>query len=270
MKILLFSGSHPRHLYVHQKIIDHGYDCRAIIMEREDLIPEINENDSTLNEIDINNFRYHFKERLRIENSYFGELDPLNVYKSVKSLYCKKTELNSKKTIKFIQDYDPEICIVFGSGILNNELIENLPEDTINMHLGLSPNYRGSATLFWPFYNLEPQFAGVTFHKVSNRVDAGGILHQVTPKMEHGDGIHRLSSKAVIDASDELIKLIEFRLNHDWKYIKQKSTGKLFLSSDFKPHHLRVIYNLYNNNLVDEYLNNNLPQKKPELIKILS
>ena len=239
-------------------------------MERENIIPNIDKYDTTFEETDINNFEFHFKERYRIESDYFGDLDPSIVYKTVQSIYCKKNQLNSEKIIKFVQEYNADVCIVFGSGILKNELLEVLPVDTINMHLGLSPNYKGSATLFWPFYNLEPQFAGVTFHKVSNRVDAGDILHQVTPKMEYGDGIHHLSSKAVIKASEELIKLIEFRSKNQWQYIKQKGSGKLYLSSDFKPHHLRVIYNLYNNNIVDEFLNKNLLQKKPELINILS
>ena len=33
----------------------------------------------------------------------------------------------------------------------------------INVHLGLSPYYKGSATNFWPFVNNELQFLGVTF-----------------------------------------------------------------------------------------------------------
>ena len=56
--------------------------------------------------------------------------------------------------------------------------------------------------------------------------------------------------------------------NKEIKYFNQKSTGKIWLKSDFQPHHLRVIYNLYNNNIVDEFLNNNLGDKtrKPKLI----
>ena len=37
---------------------------------------------------------------------------------------------------------------------------------TINIHLGLSPWYRGSATLFWPSYNLEPRKTELLFIKL--------------------------------------------------------------------------------------------------------
>ena len=40
MKILLISGSHPRHLYVHQKILSCYKDCSAIVMKRESVLPE--------------------------------------------------------------------------------------------------------------------------------------------------------------------------------------------------------------------------------------
>ena len=135
------------------------------------------------------------------------------------------------------------------------------------MHLGLSPFYKGSATLFWPFYFLEPQFAGVTFHKISKKVDAGDILHQCTPSLEYGDKIHTVSAKAVIEGTDSLLKLIKIRKNNiKWNFYPQKRTGKLFLSKDFQPHHLRLIYNLYQNKIVDKFLSNELSKKIPDLI----
>ena len=41
MKILLISGSHSRHLFVHKKIIDLGFKTKAIVMNRENIIPSI-------------------------------------------------------------------------------------------------------------------------------------------------------------------------------------------------------------------------------------
>ena len=40
------------------------------------------------------------------------------------------------------------------------------------------------------------------------------------------------------------------------KAFKQKGTGKNFLESDFKPEHLRVIYDQFNDQMVDEFLQN--------------
>ena len=268
MKILLFSGTHSRHLFLHKKIINSGNECRSIIMEREKIIPKLNNESTKVQSIDRDNYKFHFDERYRVEKEFYGELDFKEVFSEMKSLYCTKDELNSSKSIEFIKEFNPDISIVFGSGIISKLLIDLLPNDTINVHLGLSPMYKGSATLFWPFYNLEPQFAGVTFHKITAKVDAGDILHQSVPKMEYGDGIHELSAKAVVKASDELINLIERKKSKGWEYVKQRNSGKLYLTSDFKPHHLRVIYNLFNNNIVDEYLDKKLSMTEPELVKI--
>jgi len=51
------------------------------------------------------------------------------------------------------------------------------------------------------------------------------------------------------------------------KYVPQKSAGKLFLSSDWKPEHLRVIYQLFDNDIVGRYLDSDLPHVEPQLVR---
>ena len=95
------------------------------------------------------------------------------------------------------------------------------PSDKINIHLGLSPWYKGSATLYWPFYHLQPQFCGVTFHQITRQADAGEIIHQCVPVLEKGDKIHDVGVKCVIQAKTDLVKIISY-----WK--------KKFLKVKFK------------------------------------
>ena len=40
MRVLLISGDHPRHLFVQKTFIESGLECKAIVMQRENLIPE--------------------------------------------------------------------------------------------------------------------------------------------------------------------------------------------------------------------------------------
>jgi hypothetical protein len=52
----------------------------------------------------------------------------------------------------------------------------------------------------------------------------------------------------------------------NWKLFKQKpEAGKNFLESNFQPQHLRMIYQVYNNNVVDAYLDGKISQKEPNL-----
>ena len=264
MKVLLISGDHPRHLYVQEAFLQNGIVCKAIVMQREDLIPSPPANTSNH---DKNNFIKHFENRYNIEKKTYGQLRPENVFLDIEVLYITPSELNSKKSSEFTENFNPDIAFIFGPDIIKTPLYAALPRISINLHLGLSPWYKGSATLFWPFYFLEPQFTGVTFHQIIQKADAGSILHQSVPSISVGDGIHDVGANAVKKAKNDLYNLIDLLLKDKWVLRDQKSTGKLFLIKDFKPIHLRVIYDLFKDKIVDAYLNGELGQKKPQLIK---
>ena len=51
-----------------------------------------------------------------------------------------------------------------------------------------------------------------------------------------------------------------------WHFKEQKQSGKLFLTSDFQPYHLNVIYKLFKNQIVQRYLDGELSKKPPSLV----
>ena len=59
MKVLIFAGTHPRHLFFHKAVVDTGVDYFAVIMKREDLIPIVPKN---ILEQDARNFERHFND----------------------------------------------------------------------------------------------------------------------------------------------------------------------------------------------------------------
>ena len=86
--------------------------------------------------------------------------------------------------------------------------------------------------------------------------------------MQPQDGIHDVACKTVVKSSVDIIKLLEiFELNKLWSAYSQKGTGKNFLANDFKPEHLRVIYNLFNDDMVKYYLDGKLECKIPKPVK---
>lgn len=266
MKVLLFSGSHPRHLYLHQKIVENFEICGAVVYKREEILPSPPED---IPEQDKKNFIRHFNDRLEAEKKYFGEREYQNVYKDIPNIVCQNpSELNSEKTAEFIKEQSPDICIIFGTLLIKDPVYSVLPSDKLNIHLGLSPWYKGSATLFWPFYELKPHHAGVTIHQIVDKPDAGAIIHQCVPKLEKNDGIHDVGCKAVIKASEDLKKILEYRRNNSFQETIQKTQGRLYLSRDFKPEHLRVIYDLYDNKIVNKFLAGDLQSPPPKLIEM--
>jgi methionyl-tRNA formyltransferase len=263
LKIIIFSGSHARHLFVQQAVINSGADCAAVVMQRE----SIPSTPSGVTDHDKRNFEEHFRVRKIVESRYFGDLLPQAVFSRVPVFYCDPTGLNSVEVAKFVKSFAPDLAFIFGTDLIKDPVLSSLPRDRINLHLGLSPWYRGSATLFWPFYFLQPQFAGATFHQIIPEADAGQILHQLVPSLARGDGIHDVAAKTVLASRTALERILERWLIKGLRpFRSQMSSGRLFRVRDFQPAHLRIIYDLFDNRIVDAYLDGALEQTVPSLV----
>lgn len=261
VRICWIGGSHPRHLYYLNKIHSEFAVEGIIIENREHMIPQPPEG---INEHDRDNFIRHFEARENSEQHYFGTQNVPD---------CRKLEVtdktvNSLESVDFVQSIQPDLVLIFGAGLIKEPLFSALPHYTINFHLGISPRYRGAATLFWPFYFMEPAYAGSTFHHIVDTPDAGDVIHQVTPKLDPKDGIHDVACKTVVESAEDALKLLEiFQQQRTWNTHKQQSTGKNFLNSDFKPEHLRVNYDLFGDQMAEKYLDGRLKSKVPWLFR---
>lgn len=263
-KILLICGSHNRHLYVAERLLQEGRLAALVIENREDFLPQP---DETLSQRDKENFILHFAERDRAENKFFGNVVPENLFKSVPVLHVQLEELNSAKTIEFIKLHSANMLLTYGVHKVSDEIIQCHKGRSFNIHGGLSPWYRGNTTLFWPFYFLKPNWAGMTIHELTQKLDGGDILHHSVPELEYGDKMHEVACKAVIKAADDICKIMEAVDNGmELTCYPQKKSGKLFLSIDWTPQMLRVIYELFEDKIVDLYLDGELERDEPELV----
>lgn len=261
MKLMWIGGSHPRHLYYINQVRQAFPLAGAVLEKREHLIPSPPEG---VDPVDRDNFVRHFQDRAEAEAAYFGNQQP----PSENVLEVSEQDLNSEATAGFVESIGPDVVLVFGCGLIKGPLYEVLPRHTVNLHLGLSPRYRGAATLFWPFYFLEPPYAGTTFHYIVAEPDAGDVIHQVVPELRREDGIHDVACRAVQASASEAVGLLRvFEREGGWTVHRQQATGKNFLASDFKPEHLRMIYNVYDNNMVAHFLDGKLRSKTPKLFR---
>ena len=256
MRIVLIGGTHPRHLYYHNAIAGNMSleVMGALLEQREHMIPQPPEGTSNR---DAALFRRHFKARDAKEWEYFGYQSKPNTDIRLTS----QDELLMTDNAHWIINKKPDLILVFGCHMLYGLFQDICP--TINLHLGLSPRYRGSATLFWPFYFLEPNYAGCTFHQIVDEPDAGEIVHQCRPELKRGDTIHDVQCRAVVKATADMLELL--KTFDTWEYKHQRNTGKCFLGADFIPQHLRMIYEVYDDNLVDAYLDGELSGREPYL-----
>jgi methionyl-tRNA formyltransferase len=152
--------------------------------------------------------------------------------------------------------------------ILSPAVLDAVTGARWNIHGGLSPWYRGAITHFWPSYMLEPQLTGMTVHELTAKIDGGAIVHQSVADLVSGDGIHDLACRAVLSVSRELPELLErASAGTISPPTPQKTSGKLWLGSDWRPEHLRLIYDLYENRVVDRYLAGQFEKRSPPLVR---
>tara|TARA_B110000116_G_C16794303_1_gene565679 strand:- start:1341 stop:2132 length:792 start_codon:yes stop_codon:yes gene_type:complete len=263
MKILLIIGDHPRHSFFAKHIIDRYPVSGVVIEKRENISPS--SNNISINDKD--NYIKHFKNRKFFEKKYFGTNIILTKSRTIE---VENIEKEKNKVIHFIDIAKPDLVFLFGVSVLKPEILNALPVNVINLHAGLAPYYKGSACNFWPFYFLAPNYAGYTFHFAINKVDSGEVIHHSIPKLKYSQTIHEVSCEGLKTATKDVSLIIDTFIKN--KYIpssKISQQGKFFLNKDFHAHHLRIVYDIFQDNIVNYYLDNKDIFNEPKLIKLL-
>ena len=103
---------------------------------------------------------------------------------------------------------DSDMYVVFGSSFIKGWLLDFLVgKGAINLHMGLSPYYRGAYCNFWALYDGRPNYVGGTIHLLSKGLDSGPILFHSVPNYD-GEDFFSYSMKSVLATQDDLISSI--------------------------------------------------------------
>ena len=268
MKVVMICGSHPRHLHVVRKVAETGCLAGVVLMKRENMILDIPEGmDPLLTDL----YKHHFELRLQMEEKYFNTFDCDALIESLDHLIIEPEELNGPKVEDYLRRLDCDWMISYGPNLIRPNILEIVHDKAINLHGGLSPYYKGAATMFWPFYFLEPNYVGTTLHYITQKIDGGSIVHQTVPELKHGDCMHEVACKAIIAAADELKELL-IRMNNGEQFEgeEQRKNGKLFLEREWRPEHLRLVYETYGDKIVDLYLDGKINRNnEPKLVRAI-
>src|SRR5437660_4737766 len=84
---------------------------------------------------------------------------------------------NSGTGLQLLQSLAPDVITVYGTNVIKASVIALPRLGILNMHTGISPEYRGSDTVFWPLYDERPEWIGVTVHLLDEGIDSGPILY---------------------------------------------------------------------------------------------
>ena len=122
-------------------------------------------------------------------------------------------EINTDKGEAFIQSLSPDVLFTVQAPLLK-EAIFRIPKlAAINTHYGIAPQYRGNYTLFWAMYFQDYDHIGGCFHYINKAVDRGGILAEVRPRIEMGDGEETIKINTALLLAKTAPKVLEIIQN---------------------------------------------------------
>jgi len=103
---------------------------------------------------------------------------------------------------------ESDLVVVFGSSYIKGWLADALiAKNAVNLHMGISPQYRGSACNFWALFDNNPHLVGATIHRLAKSLDSGSVIQHVRPKFIDQNLFH-FSMQAVAACHNALAALI--------------------------------------------------------------
>lgn len=95
--------------------------------------------------------------------------------------------VNDNEVISRIEQLSPDIIVVNGTRIISERILNSTDKPFINMHMGITPKYRGVHGAYWAAVNNDYENCGVTIHMVSTGIDTGDVICQKTIQVTQKD-----------------------------------------------------------------------------------
>lgn len=247
-RMAIITGNHTRHRYFSNRLVK-KFEVLCVVSEQKRPLP-VSEKENE-NEV----IKKHFADRALKEATYFAGNERFTLAED-KVLIVPFGESNSRTVFDFVTGHDPELVIIYGCSIIKPPLLTFYDKKMINMHLGLSPYYRGAGTNFWPLVNNEPECVGATIHLPTLEVDAGAILGQIRPDLTITDTCHDIGCKTIISGTDAMVKCIGLYCDKGIEPVPQTPGGKVYRNKDFNAEVVLRMWRNFENNMIGGYLEN--------------
>lgn len=196
----------------------------------------------------------HLESRTQSEKDFFTTFTETSKDLSA-PIFIPKGEINNEIYIKKIINQNPDLIIAYGCSLIKEPLLIAFPNRFLNVHLGISPYYRGSGTNYWPLVNSEPEFVGATFMYIDSGIDTGDIIHQIRARVIWGDTPSSIGNRLIMDIVPVYAEII--RNIDSIPKMPQPQTPtdeKVYRQKDYSEESVEKLYDKFKNGLVEKYL----------------
>ncbi|MCP4251676.1 MAG: hypothetical protein GY778_31965 [bacterium] len=255
MRIGILTSNDTRHRYV-VNALRAELDVSAVCYQDTGYVPA----DTAADAIDERTaaiVAHHFDERRRQEQAYFGhDADAVVDSPTCGVRWVDTKTLNTPATLVFLQSCGVEAVAVYGTGLIKSLLLEAYGDRMINLHLGLSPYYRGTATNFYPLLNDEPEYVGATIHLIDRGIDSGAIVHHARPEITADDQPHTVGCTAIQAGVIKLVQALRELSAGRLVTVPQwpVTNPRLYLRKDYHPSQVVELYRMIEQGLFPRYV----------------
>ena len=251
-RIVILTGSELRHLFFCRFLASsEGIQVINTYCEGlEKTLRTLVDKDATVKDVRIR----HLLAREQAEKDFFG----LFVEKTPdlsKPIHLQKEEINTSKYTQAIIDSNPDLIIAYGCSIIREPLLSAFNGRFLNVHLGLSPYYRGTGTNYWPLVNGEPEYVGATFMYINAGVDTGEIIHQIRAKYCWGDSPSQIGNRLIVEMSRIFRSIV---VNFDslarMPHLLVPANEKVYKNKDYSEESVSTLYKNFEGGLIERYL----------------
>lgn len=255
MKIGLLTSVDVRHRYFAQAMAER-FDVVAVGYEKTGYNPAATDG-LDLSESELRIIAGHFAERERQEINYFGhDSEFLSPSAGRRVLSIEPGQLNQSATLSQFPSDRLDVLVVYGTNLIRAPLLTAWAGRIVNLHLGLSPYYRGTATNFYPLLNEEPEYVGATIHLIDAGIDSGPILRHARPEIVADDAPHTIGCKAILAGIEAMIEVLS-----DWEQGRiepvpqwKPAQAKLYLRKDYHPRQVVELYRKLEGGMIPRYV----------------
>lgn len=206
------------------------------------------------NSADEGDISRHFAARDRSEAACFAEDAALRLPAGTARHVIDPTGCNDPAEVARMRGLSPDVVLVFGTGILRAGLVAAFPGRMLNLHLGLSPYYRGAGTNFWPLVNGEPEYVGATIHYLDEGLDSGPIVSHARAEVRPDDGPHNIGNRTITAAVEVMLQAAVALGSGPLPASPQEGGGRLYKRKDFSAGAVRRMYDNFADGMLQDYL----------------
>jgi folate-dependent phosphoribosylglycinamide formyltransferase PurN len=249
-RVAVLTGSELRHRFVRKALaLSAGIDVVCSVCESLEgsLIDRVAHKD------DAPRQSAHLAAREQSERVFFGAFDQTAPDRS-HPIEVPRGAINERTVIDQVASAAPDVIVSYGCSILREDFLAAFPHRILNVHLGLSPYYRGGGTNFWPLVNGEPEFVGVTFMHIDAGVDTGEIIHQMRASIRPGDDPHQIGNRLIADMVPVLAQLVTHFDALPPMPQPKGIAGREYKMRDLTEDAVATLYARFSAGLVDTYL----------------